>query len=144
MLPPPTFSMVHLLHRLYGVDAPAFIFGYSHPNYYDTTGIYHNTCLPGFVQICWTVLEKSHRKGFLWPAQTHLTFTFDFLTPKVDHFRPLPRYHLYQSKSKSVHSILKYRVDKFGNMRIKRTNWSKYLALVRSSSTEMAWRDKLK
>ena len=24
MPPPPTFSMVHLLHRLYGVDAPVF------------------------------------------------------------------------------------------------------------------------
>jgi len=43
----------------------------------------------------------------------HMTLIFDLLTPKVDHFMPLPMDHLWQLASKSVYLFSQYRLYKF-------------------------------
>jgi len=50
---------------------------------------------------------------YLWPR---VTLTFDFLTvtPKVDHFMPLPR---GRTTCADRHLFSKYRIHKFGNKR---------------------------
>ena len=68
-------------------------FGLLHPN---CCGIYHSMCPSAFGWNRRRDLEKSCRKGFLWPISTvcdldlrpHVTLTFDCLTPKVNLFMP--------------------------------------------------------